>query len=44
MLLWLAEPEGYIRLLVDEGDPIVALLHQVQARGIAPDYPPLSFR
>ncbi len=36
--LSLAEPEGYIRLFVDEGEPIVALLLQAYARGIAPDY------
>jgi LuxR family maltose regulon positive regulatory protein len=36
--LTLAEPEGYIRLFVDEGEPIVALLRQAYTRGIAPDY------
>jgi LuxR family maltose regulon positive regulatory protein len=36
--LTLAEPEGYIRLFVDEGEPMVALLRQAYARGIAPDY------
>jgi LuxR family maltose regulon positive regulatory protein len=36
--LTLAEPEGYIRLFVDEGTPMVALLRQARARGIAPDY------
>jgi LuxR family maltose regulon positive regulatory protein len=36
--LTLAEPEGYIRLFVDEGEPMVALLRQVYAHGIAPDY------
>jgi LuxR family transcriptional regulator, maltose regulon positive regulatory protein len=36
--LTLAEPEGYIRLFVDEGQPIVALLRQAYARGIATDY------
>ncbi len=36
--LTLAEPEGYIRLFVDEGEPVVALLRQAQARGIAPGY------
>src|SRR5262249_21836685 len=35
--LTLAEPEGYIRLFVDEGEPMVALLHQAHARRIAPD-------
>ncbi len=33
-----AEPEGYIRLFVDEGEPMVALLRQAYAHGIAPDY------
>jgi LuxR family maltose regulon positive regulatory protein len=33
-----AEPEGYIRLFVDEGEPMVALLRQAYARGIAHDY------
>jgi LuxR family maltose regulon positive regulatory protein len=36
--LSLAEPEGYIRLFVDEGEPMVELLHQAYARGIAPEY------
>ena len=36
--LTLAEPEGYIRLFVDEGLPMLTLLRQVQARGILPDY------
>jgi ATP/maltotriose-dependent transcriptional regulator MalT len=34
----LAKPEGYIRLFVDEGEPMVALLRQAYARGITPDY------
>ena len=33
-----ASAEGYIRLFVDEGEPMVALLRQAYARGIAPDY------
>ncbi|HEX6477763.1 MAG TPA: LuxR C-terminal-related transcriptional regulator [Ktedonobacteraceae bacterium] len=33
-----AEPAGYIRLFVDEEEPMVALLRQAYARGIAPDY------
>jgi LuxR family maltose regulon positive regulatory protein len=33
-----AEPEGYIRLFVDEGVPMRTLLHQAQARGIMRDY------
>ncbi len=36
--LVLAESEGHIRLFVDEGAPMLALLHQAQAHGIAPDY------
>ncbi len=36
--LTLAEPEGYIRLFVDEGEPMAALLRQAYARGIAADY------
>ncbi len=33
-----AEPQGYIRLFVDEGEPLVALLRQAYAHGITPDY------
>jgi LuxR family maltose regulon positive regulatory protein len=36
--LLLAEPEGYNRLVIDEGEPMVALLHQALARGLAPGY------
>jgi LuxR family transcriptional regulator, maltose regulon positive regulatory protein len=36
--LLLGEQEGYIRLFVDEGEPMVALLRQADARRIAPDY------
>jgi LuxR family maltose regulon positive regulatory protein len=36
--LRLAEPEGYLRLFVDEGEPIVALLRQAYAQGIVPEY------
>ena len=36
--LVLAEPEGYIRLFVDEGVPMLVLLRQAQARGVAPEY------
>ena len=35
--LLLGEQEGYIRLFVDEGEPMVALLHQAYAHRIAPD-------
>jgi len=34
----LAESEDYIRLFVDEGLPMLALLRQAQAHGITPDY------
>jgi LuxR family maltose regulon positive regulatory protein len=36
--LALAAPEGYIRLFVDEGAPMAALLREAHARGIAPTY------
>ncbi len=36
--LVLAEPEGYIRLFVDEGAPMRALLRQAQARSRVPGY------
>ncbi|MCB9078607.1 MAG: hypothetical protein H6631_13490 [Anaerolineaceae bacterium] len=36
--LSLAEPEGFIRLFVDEGEPMSNLLRQAHAHGIAPDY------
>ena len=36
--LALAEPEGYVRLIVDEGPPVVALLEQAHKRGISPGY------
>jgi LuxR family transcriptional regulator, maltose regulon positive regulatory protein len=36
--LSLAEPEAYVRLFVDEGTPVVALLRQAQARAVAPTY------
>ena len=34
----LAEPEGYIRLFVDEGAPMLALLRHARTRGIVPGY------
>jgi LuxR family maltose regulon positive regulatory protein len=34
------EPEGYVRIFVDEGDPMVTLLREAEARGIAPGYIP----
>jgi LuxR family transcriptional regulator, maltose regulon positive regulatory protein len=36
--LRLGAPEGYVRLFVDEGAPMRALLRLAHARGITPDY------
>jgi LuxR family transcriptional regulator, maltose regulon positive regulatory protein len=36
--LVVAEPEGFIRIFVDEGAPIAKLLARANARGILPDY------
>jgi LuxR family maltose regulon positive regulatory protein len=36
--LSLAEPEGYIRLFIDEGPPMAVLLQRAASRGIAPHY------
>ena len=36
--LTLAKPEGYIRVFVNEGAPIAALLHQAKKHNISPDY------
>jgi len=36
--LTLAEPEGYVRLFVDEGLPMAHLLSEAVAQGIMPDY------
>jgi LuxR family maltose regulon positive regulatory protein len=36
--LTLAEPEGYARVFLDEGEPMVVLLQQAARRGIATDY------
>jgi LuxR family maltose regulon positive regulatory protein len=36
--LSLAEPEGYVRTFVDEGEPVARLLLQALTQGIAPDY------
>jgi LuxR family maltose regulon positive regulatory protein len=36
--LSLAEPEGYIRIFVDSGPPMQALLQEAHTRGIALDY------
>jgi LuxR family maltose regulon positive regulatory protein len=35
--LSLAEPEGYVRVFVDEGPPMVRLLQEAASRGVAPD-------
>jgi LuxR family maltose regulon positive regulatory protein len=35
-----AEPEGYVRTFVDEGEPMASLLREAETRGIAPDYVP----
>jgi LuxR family maltose regulon positive regulatory protein len=34
------KPEGYVRIFVDEGDPMKALLRAAETRDIAPDYVP----
>jgi len=36
--LTLAEPEGYVRIFVDEGPPMAQLLLEAASRGIMPDY------
>ena len=36
--LTLAEPEGYVRIFVDEGLPMMQLLREAASRGIMPDY------
>jgi LuxR family transcriptional regulator, maltose regulon positive regulatory protein len=36
--LTLAEPQGYIRIFVDEGNPISVLLEKAVKHGIAPNY------
>jgi len=38
--LMLAEPEGFIRIFVDEGPPMARLLFEALSQGIAPDYVP----
>ena len=37
--LALAEPEGYVRIFVDEGSPMDQLLRETASHGIMPDYP-----
>jgi LuxR family maltose regulon positive regulatory protein len=36
--LQMAEPEGYLRTFIDEGQPMAALLYQALAEGVMPDY------
>ncbi len=36
--LTLAEPEGFVRIFVDEGPPMARLLYEAASRGISPDY------
>ena len=36
--LTLAEPEGYVRIFVDEGLPMARLLSEAAAHGVMPDY------
>ncbi len=36
--LTLAVPEGYVRIFVDEGEPMAQILSEAAARGIMPDY------
>ena len=36
--LALAEPGGFIRLFVDEGEPMAQLLLEAASHGIMPDY------
>ena len=38
MALSLAEPEGYLRTFVDEGEPMAKLLYQAAVQGISPAY------
>jgi LuxR family maltose regulon positive regulatory protein len=37
-VLILGEPEGFVRTILDEGEPIVKLLYQAVSKGIHPDY------
>jgi LuxR family maltose regulon positive regulatory protein len=36
--LSLAEPGGYVRIFLDEGQPVIRLIRQAASRGIAPAY------
>jgi LuxR family maltose regulon positive regulatory protein len=42
--LALAEPEGYVRVFVDEGAPMATLLRRARTRGIAPEYTTMLLR
>jgi LuxR family maltose regulon positive regulatory protein len=37
-VLTLAEPEGYVRTFIDEGEPMVKLLRRALSEGIVPNY------
>ncbi|MBN1310711.1 MAG: hypothetical protein JXB30_04760 [Anaerolineae bacterium] len=34
----LAEPEGYARMYLNEGEPMTVLLREAASKGVAPDY------
>jgi LuxR family maltose regulon positive regulatory protein len=36
-----AEPEGYVRVFVDEGEPMQTMLQEAETMGIAHDYVPI---
>jgi LuxR family maltose regulon positive regulatory protein len=36
--LKLAEPEGYVRIFVDEGPPMARLLYEALSQGVSPEY------
>ncbi len=36
--LAIAEPEGFVRIFLDEGEPMIRLLRQAASRGLAPQY------
>jgi LuxR family maltose regulon positive regulatory protein len=38
LALSLAEPQGYVRIFIDEGEPVARLLREAAGRGIAVDY------
>lgn len=37
-LIVLTEPEGYLRIFIQEGEPMVALLQRARSAGITPEY------